>query len=92
MLLDICRLNGWLERSRVIVFSGKARMILARLRQAGGGIVCAGQALLATAVVLSGTAYADPGEPPHRSRRSRPRPAIGHRTSTSGPTTRSPLG
>ncbi|MFA1704631.1 hypothetical protein ACDT10_17130 [Mycobacterium intracellulare] len=39
-------------------------MILARLRQAGGGIVCAGPALLATALVLSGTAYADPGEPP----------------------------
>lgn len=39
-------------------------MMLARLRRAGGGAVCAGPALLATALVFSGTAYADPGQPP----------------------------
>lgn len=39
-------------------------MMLARLRRAAGGAACAGPALLATALVLSGTAYADPGQPP----------------------------
>lgn len=39
-------------------------MMLARLRRAGGGAVCAGPALLATALMLSGTAHADPSQPP----------------------------
>lgn len=38
--------------------------MLARLRRAGGGAVCAGPALLATALMLSGTAHADPSQPP----------------------------
>ncbi|MCA2264708.1 hypothetical protein A5626_02830 [Mycobacterium marseillense] len=39
-------------------------MMLARLRRVGGGAVCAGPALLATALMLSGTAHADPSQPP----------------------------
>lgn len=38
-------------------------MILAGLRRTGRGIACAGPAL-AVAVVLSGHAHADPGQPP----------------------------
>lgn len=38
-------------------------MMLARLRRAGG-TACAGPALLATALVLCGTAHADPAQPP----------------------------
>lgn len=46
------------------MFVGKARMSLARLRRAGGGMACAGPALLAAVLALSGTADADPGQPP----------------------------
>ena len=45
------------------MFLGKARMILTGLRRAVSGIAYAAPAL-ATAIVLSGHAYADPGQPP----------------------------
>lgn len=65
MLMAIYRHMGsfGIRWPRVIVFLGKARMILTGLRRAASGIACAAPAL-ATAIVLSGHAYADPGQPP----------------------------